>query len=77
MQERIQTHYLNHYKLDTTFLVAAETIARTVAETLGIRPSPLKIEDASGVVFKLNKSYSGFFDRALWDWLSQAEAQPA
>ncbi len=27
----------------------------------------------TGVVFKVNAAYSGFENRAVWEWLSQAE----
>lgn len=29
--------------------------------------------DTSGVVFKLNSAYSGYTDKSLWEWLSDAQ----
>ena len=34
---------------------------------------PLGIDDSSaGVLFKLNGSYSGYFSKSLWAWLTEA-----
>ena len=60
----------HHQLADNLFLVRTDTIAQTIAESLGIKGDE---RDATGVVFKLNASYSGFADRAIWDWLTLTE----
>lgn len=73
VSKRIQDVYPDSYPLtDTFFLVQSKGIAKTVAISIGIKGDD-KIESASGAVFKLNHSYSGYTDRALWDWLEQAQ----
>ncbi len=60
------------YKLtDNALLVScsAET-PRVLSETLGM--SSERPEPTSGVVFKLNGSYFGYYDSDLWDWLTEA-----
>lgn len=73
--ERIQEKYPEHLKLnDTLFLVNSNAIAEKVAHAVGIKGE----EDEriqSGVVFRLNHSYSGYTSRALWDWLEKVEAE--
>lgn len=70
---RVGGKYPNHYKMnDTFFLVQGDGIAQSVSEAVGIKGDD-RVEDARGVVFKINHSYSGFTSRALWDWLGQAE----
>ncbi len=70
---RVEDKYPNHYRMnDTFFLVQGEGIAQTVSEAVGIKGDE-RVEEARGVVFKINHSYSGFASRALWDWLGQAE----
>ena len=54
------------------FMVRADTIAERVAESTGIKGDD-KIEGVTGVVFKLNSSYAGFDNRAIWDWLALDE----
>jgi hypothetical protein len=61
----------NVYRVNaTTFLVRTKGLAEDVAVAAGI-----KGEDrfASGVVFKLNRSYAGFAARSLWEWLQGDE----
>ena len=71
--ERIERKYPDHYRItDTSFLVADDTIAEKVAMAVGIKGDD-RIENARGVVFKLNGAYSGYSSRSLWDWLTFAE----
>ena len=71
--ERIERKYPDHYRItDTSFLVADDTIAEKVATTVGIKGDD-RIENARGVVFKLNGAYSGYSSRSLWEWLTAAE----
>lgn len=61
-----------HQVTDTGFLVQSREITQDVAMKAGIKGEN-RVEDAGGVVFKLNGAYSGFASRALWEWLGQAE----
>ena len=71
--ERIKGEYPDHYRItDTLFLIADDTIAEKVATAVGIKGDD-RIENARGVVFKLNSAYSGYSSRSLWDWLTAAE----
>ena len=72
--ERIKSEYPDSfYRLTGTFfLVKSNAIPEAVATSVGIK-GDRRIETARGVVFKLNRSYSGFTARSLWDWLRQAE----
>lgn len=71
--ERIEGKYPDHYRItDTSFLVADDAIAEKVAMAVGIKGDD-RIENARGVVFKLNGAYSGHSSRSLWDWLAFAE----
>lgn len=73
--QRIGEEYPNSYSLTKTFfLVQSNSIAEDVAVAAGIK-GDRKIENARGVVFKLNGSYSGFTRSSLWDWLQQAQEQ--
>lgn len=74
--ERLEQRYPDdsHFKLsDTLYLVRADTVAERISENIGIKGDD-RIEDAAGVVFKLNAAYSGFDSRSLWDWLALAES---
>ena len=71
--ERIEGKYPDHYRItDTLFLIADDVIAEKVATTVGIKGND-RIENARGVVFKLNGAYSGYSSRSLWEWLTAAE----
>ncbi len=65
---RIKDAYPDYYELsDTTFLVSSDQISQNISKNIGIGENKL------GVVFKLNKAYSGYFKRSLWEWLDQWE----
>ena len=73
--ERIEKAYPDFYQLnDTFFLVQKDGIipAENVAISLGIKGDD-RVENADGVVFRLNNAYAGHSARSLWDWLGQAE----
>ena len=54
---RLQERYPESFRFtDTCYLVQTDAIAETVATDAGIKGDD-RIEEASGVVFKLNKSY--------------------
>ncbi|MYG93770.1 MAG: hypothetical protein F4138_02075 [Acidimicrobiia bacterium] len=68
----IYEHYPepDRYSLaDNAFLIRDDTIAQSVATKIGLDGN----SEAQGVVFRLNASYGGFDNRAIWDWLSHAE----
>ena len=70
---RAKRNYPQHYAIsDNVFLVQQDTIANNVAIAAGIKGEN-RIQEASGIVFKLNGIYSGFASRSLWDWLRNAE----
>lgn len=71
----IEDEYPDCYKVnETLFLVQSDFVADTVANSVGIKGDG-RIENARGVIFRLNHSYAGYSARSLWDWLSQAEDQ--
>ncbi len=72
---RIEAKYPDHYKWsDTFFLVTSDAIAETVAIAVGIKGDD-RVEASRGVVFKLDKAYSGYSSRSLWEWLTLVEEQ--
>lgn len=72
----IQSVYPDAYKVrEGVFLVHSEDIAQDIAIAVGIKTKD-DGSNMSGVVFKLNGSYSGYAARAMWDWLRQKEAMP-
>ena len=74
--KRIEEAYPDNYRLsDTAFLVADNTLTKTIAEAVGINGKN-RIDTALGVVFKLNKAYSGYSEPSLWERLqNKGEAQ--
>ena len=63
-----------HFRISERFyLVHSDSIAQTVAEKIGISGAGDPFDSATGVVFKLNRSYFGFESRALWEWLTLGE----
>ena len=69
VQELIGAKYPARYELNKTFfLVKSESAAKTIAVNVGIGGENC-VEGVNGVVFMLNKSYSGFTSSSLWDWL--------
>lgn len=75
--ERIVTAYPMRFKYtDTCYLVAFDeaVITEDIAEQVGIKGEN-RIEDASGVVFKLNAAYSGYTKKTLWEWLNSVEEE--
>ncbi|MDE2705684.1 MAG: hypothetical protein OXI35_11490 [Gemmatimonadota bacterium] len=75
-RKRIATHYpqpRSYEFSDSLFFVSEDNIPQVIAEVLGIRVEKEEERIAKGVVFRLNGAYSGFTQRALWDWLNLAE----
>lgn len=75
--KRITTAYSKLFKYtDTCYLVAFDeaVITEDIAEEVGLKGED-RIEDASGVVFKLNSAYSGYTKKTLWEWLNSIEEE--
>ena len=70
-RDRLRAKYPNIYALnDTVSLVRTEGLAESVAITAGIKGEDRIV---NGIVFKLNRAYSGYTARSVWEWLQQAE----
>ena len=66
--QRIKGKHPRHYELnDASFLVEGDYLAEDVATEVGIKGEN-RIETAYGAVFKLNRYYSGFAAKSLWEW---------
>ena len=75
--ERIKTAYPKVFKYtDTCYLVAFDetVITENIAEEVGLKGDD-RIQEASGVVFKLNSAYSGYTKKTLWEWLNSVEEE--
>ena len=73
-QQRVQKAYPDCFQLSPTFtVVTTKDVSETVANRAGIQGDD-RVEDVSGVVFKLQKTYSGYTTRTLWEWLEQHES---
>ncbi|MCY4162778.1 MAG: hypothetical protein OXE93_00960 [bacterium] len=76
-KSKLEKHYQEplHYQIaENSYLIRSNSIAQTLAETIGIDGSAGET-GPKGVVFKLNAAYAGFNDRSIWEWLSEAENQ--
>ena len=68
---RLGNAYPDMYQLnETVSLVRTSGLAETVANAAGIKGEN---RFASGVVFKLNRAYSGYTGRSVWEWLQREE----
>ena len=77
VDERIAKAYPRRFKYtDTCYLVAFDesVITEDIAEGTGLKGED-RIENASGVVFKLNAAYSGYTKKTLWEWLNSVEEE--
>lgn len=72
VESRIEKLDNSHKYLDNVYLVVDDTTPMRLANKIGIKGEN-RVSDATGVVFKLNGSYSGYTSRSLWDYLSQTE----
>jgi len=62
-----------HFQLaDHLAFVRSPLVSAQVAEKIGLRKGDSQIEDATGVVLRV-ESYSGWNSPALWEWLSSGE----
>ena len=69
VEERLKEHYASVFKhTDSLYLVVGDVndVAENIAIAAGIKGERRRF---SGVVFRLNGSYSGYTKRTLWEWL--------
>ena len=77
VEKLVRESYPNHYPFsETVFLISQDTLAETVAQTVGIKGDN-RIEVATGAIFKLSGAYAGYASRALWEWLEKVEGDSA
>lgn len=72
VEGRLKERFARVFKhTDTLLLVVggANDLSEDVAVVAGIKGERREV---SGVVFRLNGSYSGFTKRTLWEWLQDA-----
>ena len=72
VEGRLKERFTRVFKhTDTLLLVVggANDLSEDVAVVAGIKGERREV---SGVVFRLNGSYSGFTKRTLWEWLQDA-----
>ena len=63
----------DHLELNrTVYLLAGDLLIENVIERLGFKGENA-IDDAVGIVLRLNGTYSGRNYRSVWDWLARAE----
>lgn len=73
VNERLENRASLVYRVSSTvFMVSEFGLSKDIAEMAGIKGDD-RIPDATGAVFRID-SYSGFTDRALWEWLNNVEA---
>lgn len=75
VRDRVRDQYPEDRSFELSrdlYLVRSDSTADSVAQNLGIKGDD-QIEGAAGVVFKLNRYYSGFYLPTVWDWLSLDE----
>lgn len=66
----METYKAVHKFTDTFYLVCTEdtVVTADIAEAVGLKGDD-RIDESSGVVFKMNSAYSGYTQRSLWEWL--------
>lgn len=63
----------DNYRLsDTFYLVMRDTLADTVAKTVGLYGKE-RVKGASGVVVRITRTHAGYANAALWDWFERVE----
>ena len=68
--KRIEEGYPGSYRINSTcFLVRTDDLTAKVAANVGIKGDK-QIQDAVGVVLKLNGAYSGFASSSIWEWFA-------
>lgn len=70
---RIEEKYPNHHQvMEGCYLVQSKELTQDIAVNVGLKGEG-RVEDVTGVVFKLNGAYSGYAARTLWEWLGEVE----
>ena len=60
----------NHFLLGDRFWVVTGTgVSEHIATRVGLK-GPDRAPDVSGVVFRLQRGYSGYTNPGLWEWLT-------
>ena len=63
----LKKNYPSHYELAADlYLVKTTDLSQVIAEKLKIKGDNRLV---TGLVFRLNTSYSGFYARSLWEWI--------
>ena len=71
-QIQLTGEYPSHYQLNpTTFVIRTQHLADQVAKNVGIKGPDRFI---SGVVFRLNHVYAGYYRSELWDWMGEEDS---
>ena len=64
---------LSYRYADNVFFLEDDNIPEAIADRLGIKVEDESRRLATGAVFGLDGSYSGYTAKALWDWLLRRE----
>ena len=73
-EDKINELYpLSYRYADNVFFLEDDNIPEIIANRLGIKVEDENQRTATGAVFGLDGSYSGFTAKALWDWLRKVE----
>ena len=60
----------NHFQLSDRFWVITSTgVSEHVATSVGLKGEK-RAPDVNGVVFRLQRGYSGYTNPGLWEWLT-------
>ena len=77
LADRIKSNYPDRFKLSQrVYLVRSNSISDYVAQNVGVK-GPDRIDESTGIVFKLGPAYAGFHSRSVWEWLSLGERADA
>jgi len=72
VRARLKEQYGNVYEyVPSVLMVSADALTADIARAAGIKTDDAE-RIASGAVFRIS-GYSGFTDRALWEWFGRAE----
>ena len=72
-ERALNAEFPHAYRLTgSAFLVRSDRLSSQIAESIHIKGESRQF---TGVVFKINHSYSGFTSRDLWEWLDGAAAE--
>ena len=73
VEERLKGSVSSLYRLSPdVFVVAADLLSSELAAVAGIKGEE-RLSDATGVVFRID-GYSGFTNRAMWEWMERVES---